>query len=251
MEDRQRAAPVIAPAAGRRRGIWIAVVFVLLAALAVGYVAADREWPFTRSSVIEALQQQSGSNVQVQTFRQMYFPTPGCVAEGVSFRRGNSGQPFLTIQKLTITSNYPALLAHHISNIKADGLHVTIAEQPESSAAETSQGFNIGTFSSGVTIGQNCCRRSGHRIRTHRRSQASTHLLDPKLTLHDLGAGKPLAFQATVQIPQPPAEVDVKGTFGAWQAGHGGESELSGYVCPADRRCCATRAKASALPPAD
>ena len=52
--------------------------------------------------------------------------------------------------------------------------------------------------------------------------------LTPKLTLHDLGAGKPLAFQATVQIPQPPAEVDVEGNFGGWQAGHGGESALSG-----------------------
>jgi hypothetical protein len=228
VEDRQRAVPVIAPAAGRRRGIWIAVVFVLLAALAVGYVAADREWPFTRSSIIEALQQQSGSNVQVQTFRQMYFPTPGCVAEGVTFRRGNSGQPFLTIQKLTITSNYPALLAHHISNIKADGLHVTIAEQPESSAAETSQGFNIGTFSSGVTIGQIVADGAAIEFAPTADRKQALIFLTPKLTLHDLGAGKPLAFQATVQIPQPPAEVDVKGTFGAWQAGHGGESELSG-----------------------
>jgi hypothetical protein len=228
VEEHQNATPAPTYGGGRRRGILIAVVVLLLAVLIVGYAVMDREWPFTRAAVIQALQQQSGGAVQVQSFRQMYLPVPGCVAEGVTLRRGNSdGQPFLTIQRLTITSNYPSLLAHHISSIKADGLHITVAPQSESSA-EASPAFNVGSFNSGLTIGKIVADGAAVEFAPTTDRRQAFILRTPKLMLHDLGAGKPLAFQATVQIPQPPAEVDVEGKFGAWQAGHGGESALSG-----------------------
>ncbi len=47
---------------------------------------------------------------------------PGCIAGGVSCRRGGSnGGRYLTIKQLTITSNYAGMLANHISTIKAAG----------------------------------------------------------------------------------------------------------------------------------
>jgi hypothetical protein len=221
--------PATSPAGGRRRGIWIAVIVVLTVVIIIGAVVLDREWPFTQTAVIQALQQQSGGDVQIQSFRQMYFPVPGCVAEGVSFRRGGTNaQPFLTIKQLTITSNYAGLLAHHISTIKADELRVTIAEQPDASAAGTSQGFNIGSFSSNVTVGQIIADGAAIEFAPTSDRKQALIFLTPRLNLHNVGPGKPLAFQATVQIPQPPAEVDVEGEVGPWQAGHGGESALSG-----------------------
>lgn len=228
-EERPTVTPATSPAGGRRRGVWIAVPVVVALAIIVGAVVLEREWPFTQASVIQALQQQSGGDVQIQSFRQMYFPVPGCIAGGVSFRRGGSnGQPFLTIKQLTITSNYAGMLAHHISTIKADKLRITVAEQPESSAAGTPQGFNVGSFSSNVTVGQIIADGAAIEFSPTSDRQQALIFLAPRLNLHDVGAGKALAFQATVQIPQPPAEVDVEGKFGPWHAGHGGESALSG-----------------------
>lgn len=228
VEEQQSVAPALKPAGNRRIVIWIVAVIVLLSGLAIGYVVMDREWPFTRSSIIQALQEQSGGNVQVQSFRQMYLPVPGCVAEGVTFRRGNNNdQPFLTIQTLTIRTNYPGLLAHHISTIRADGLHVTVEPKP-SSSDETSAPFNVGSFSSGLTIGQITADDAAIEFAPTTDRKQPLIFRTPKLILHDLGAGKPLSFRATVQIPQPPAEVDVEGKFGAWQPGHGGETALSG-----------------------
>jgi len=60
VEEHQNATPALKYGGGRRRGILIAVVVLLLAVLLVGYAVMDREWPFTRAAVIQALQQQSG-----------------------------------------------------------------------------------------------------------------------------------------------------------------------------------------------
>ena len=204
-------------------------MIVLLALLLVGGVIANRKWPFTRAAVIQALQEQSGGNVQVQSFRQTYLPEPGCVAEGVTFRQGNTtGRPFLSIQKLTITTNYPGLLIHYISTVRAEGLHVTIETQPQSAQESGSSSFNVGTLSPDLRIGEIVADNAAVEFAANADRKQALIFRTPKLTLRDLAAGKPMAFQATVQIPEPPAEVDVAGNFGAWQSGHGGESILSG-----------------------
>ncbi len=227
VEERQPAAPT-KPVQNRRRGVLIAVI-VLLALLLVGGVIANRKWPFTRAAVIQALQEQSGGTVQVQSFRQTYLPEPGCVAEGVTFRQGNTtGRPFLSIQKLTITTNYPGLLIHYISTVRAEGLHVTIETQPQSAQESGSSSFNVGTLSPDLRIGEIVADNAAVEFAANADRKQALIFRTPKLTLRDLAAGKPMAFQATVQIPEPPAEVDVAGNFGAWQSGHGGESILSG-----------------------
>jgi hypothetical protein len=228
VKEHQPAGATTKPVQNRRRSILIAVI-VLLGLLLIGGVIANREWPFTRDAVIQALQQQSGGNVQVQSFHQTYLPEPGCVAEGVTFRQADKAvRPFLTIQKLTITTNYPGLLIHYISTVRAEGLHVTIETQPQSGEESSSTSFNVGTLSPGLKIGEIIADNAAVEFAANAERKQALIFRTPKLTLRDLAEGKPMAFQATVQIPEPPAEVDVAGNFGAWQSGHGGESILSG-----------------------
>src|SRR5207247_10669036 len=54
------------------------------------------------------------------------FP-PGCVAENLSFQRAASAPPFITIRRLTISSNLAGLLRHHVSLFRAEGTHVIAA----------------------------------------------------------------------------------------------------------------------------
>ncbi len=159
----------------------------------------------------------------------MYLPKPGCVAENVTFRRSGekTGQPFLTIPSLKIIGTYSGLLTNHISVIKADGLHVTVATS-QSSAAGTPGPFNVGRSMSGLKIGKIIADGATIEFAPTAERKQPLIVRIPKLIVHNLEDGKPLQFQARVQLPQPPIDLDAEGEFGPWSAGHGGESKTSG-----------------------
>ncbi len=210
----------------RGRRVIAVVVLGLLVCIVVAGVVASKKWPFTHDAIIQALQQQTGGDVQIGTFHQMYLPKPGCIAENVSFRYSGdkSGRSFLHIQTLKIVGTYHGLLTNHISLIHADGVRVIVA--PADTGAPGP--FNVGRLMYGFTIGKVIA--DGAKIEfppTTERKQALIFRI-PKLVVHDLEDGKPLQFEANLQVPQPPIDLDVEGEFGAWNAGHGGESKIKG-----------------------
>jgi hypothetical protein len=217
LQERESASPTVTPPI--RRGALITAIILLLA-LAVLVVVMAREWPFNRYAVIQSLQQQAGMSVEIGKFRETYFPRPECIAEAVTFRREGGGQPFISIQKLTIVSSYANLPAHHIDMVRAAGFHLIVdgGTVPE----------NIAQTSSGVSIGQLIADGAEVEFPAQRRGEQSTVFQVPKLVLHQIADGNPLQFEATVRLPHPSAEVDVKGTFGPWRSGHGGDTALSG-----------------------
>ena len=81
----------------------------LLAVVVIGGAAVlvASRWPFTRDTIVRALQEKFSSTVELKTFHGTYF-TPGCVAEGVTFRRNGdrNAPPIATIEKLTIQGSY-------------------------------------------------------------------------------------------------------------------------------------------------
>lgn len=226
-ESQSAAITAKVPHRGGRR--IVIILIVLLACIVVAGVVASHKWPFTHDAILRALQQQAGGDVQIGSFHQMYLPKPGCIAENVTFRHSGdkTGQPFLTIKSLKIVGTYHGLLTNHIAVIRADELHVTIAPA-QSSASGTPGPFNVGRLTSGLTIGKIIADGAVIEFApTAERKQALIFRI-PKLLVHDLEEGKPLAFHATLQVPQPPIDLDAEGNFGPWIAGHGGESKASG-----------------------
>ncbi len=209
---------------------WLVVTaIVVLACFSVFAVSVAHEWPFSRTSIVQALQQQLGTPVQIAGFRQFYFPHPGCVAEGLSFRRGpgsSAGPPLITIQKLVMVGSYPGLLTHHIDKVHAVGLRVSIPPPEQSEPGGGYQG-SVGALSSGLTIGQIVADGAELDVMGSADDKPLIFRI-PKLVLNNLEDKHPLTFNASVQIPQPPADVDVAGKFGPWQAGNAGQTRLSG-----------------------
>src|SRR5579862_5443672 len=86
-------------------------------------------WPFTQAAVIAALQEKFSSTVEFKTFRGTYL-TPGCIAEGVTFRLNDnpSAPPFATVEKLTIEGEYFGFFTSpkRIGRVKVEGLRVLI-----------------------------------------------------------------------------------------------------------------------------
>jgi len=212
-ERRSAGAPV-------RRGIWI-VAIVLLIGLAVLVVVAAREWPFTRETVIKSLRQQAGSAVQIGNFRETYFPHPGCIAENVTFRQDPSAPALITIQTLTIVGSYHGLLTRHLDTVRAEGFRLVVSQQAAPGSLE-----NLGK--TGLSIGQLVADGAEIEFPSQQPGKAPLVFRIPKLDLYDVADSRPLNFQTTVQLPEPPAEVEVAGQFGPWQSGQAGQTNLSG-----------------------
>ena len=230
VDVRQSADTTVKPRQNGRR-VLAAVLLLLLVSVAVAGVVASRKWPFSHAAIIQALQQQAGGEVQIGSFQQMYFPKPGCVAENVTFRHSGdrTGQPYLTIPSLKIVGTYHGLLTRHIAVVKADGLHITIAPTATASGPGGAPGpFNIGILMSGLSIGKIIADGAVIEFAPTAERKQPLIVRIPRLVVHDVADGKPLPFQATLQIPEPPIGLDVEGEFGPWQAGHGGESKTTG-----------------------
>jgi hypothetical protein len=198
-------------------------VFLAVAALLLVVVAWH--WPFTREAVVKSLQRQSGGIVEIGHFRRIYLPLPGCVADQVTFRPAKNAPPFLTIRQLAILGSYPGLFSRHITTIRADGFHLVIVRNGGLSAS--SPGAAIGTTSDGLTIGQLIADGAELEFLSTEREKPLVFRI-PKLVLKHIQDRQALNFQATVELPEPRAEVDVSGKFGPWQSGNAGQTQLSG-----------------------
>jgi hypothetical protein len=62
------------------RGIKVGGLLMFVVICSAALLVASR-WPFTRDTVLRALQEKFASTVEFKTFYGTYF-TPGCVAEG-------------------------------------------------------------------------------------------------------------------------------------------------------------------------
>lgn len=217
------------PRLGRPKRHWsvvAAAAVVLLCVVILGIVYLHN-WPFTRQAVMQALEQQAGATIQMSGFHEVYFPHPGCVADGVSFRSAtqSAGPPFITIQKLTIVGSYVGLLAHHISSVRADGLHITVPPREQAQAAGTPG--SVGALRSGITIGELVADGAELDVATESGKEPLVFRIE-KLRLSNLAAGHPMGYQTLVHIPQPPADLTVNGKFGPWQPDNAGQTQLSG-----------------------
>lgn len=210
----------------RRRWI-LAAVLLLMVGLTVAFVELVLQWPFTESAVIQSLQQQSGSKVQIASFQRMYFPHPGCRAQEVTFRRQGNAAPLITISRLTIMSSYHRLLFHHLTFIRAQQVHVTIPPSGKPVGPEASP-IQLGMLHSGLTIGKLIADGAEVEFLSDQSGRAPLVFQIPKLALHDLAAGQPLLYHARIHLPLPPADVDVRGKFRPFLHGNVGQTNISG-----------------------
>ena len=83
----------------RRRIVFILTVFVVCVVGLGAVVLVLCRRAFSQRAVLQDLREASDSQVEIRSFRQIFFPVPGCVLEGVVFRDGLSrANPLATCQ---------------------------------------------------------------------------------------------------------------------------------------------------------
>ena len=200
----------------------------VLLALGILAILLVRNWPYSESVLIPAIQDSFRAEVKIKSFRRFYFPHPGCAAEYVTLTRPGQPSPtafLVTVQKIVIVGRYLDFLfrPHHFGNIKLDGLYVRIPSHHEGQPFKPSSG---GTQN--ITVG--AITTNGAVLEFPR-----PHHTDPfKFEIHylrveSIAAGSPMSYQLTMAIPEPPAELQSQGSFGPWKKPIG-EIPLHGMV---------------------
>ena len=226
IEDRPYVSTTAKALARPRRWIGIAALVVFVCVLVLAAISV-KEWPFTRAAVVQALEQQSGSSVEIGHFRHIYFPHPGCVAAGVVFRRSGNSTPLITIRKLTIMGSYHTLMLHHITIIRAEDTHLRIPPQAEAVGPESTP-IDLGSLHSGLTIGKIIADGAQVEFLPDQPGKPSLVFHISKLGLHNLAEGQPLLYHASIDLPLPPAEVYVEGKLNPVRHGQVGTTVMSG-----------------------
>jgi hypothetical protein len=199
----------------------IVALGVVLVLLAVGVALWLRYSPFAQSSVIRNLQEASDSQVTVRSFREVHFPFPGCVLEGLTFRHGKAtNPPLITIERLTVRASYLGMLRMHVAKVTAEGMRITVAPFGENEPVHTipSKNYYDEIVADGAVL------KFMPEDPTEKPVQFDIH----EATLRDVSWSGPLEYKVAVHNPLPPGEIKAEGKFGVWQEGNAGDTPLSG-----------------------
>jgi hypothetical protein len=208
----------------RRGALWIGVVTASV--ILAGLIFLLRYFPFSERTVSASMRETFPSEITIHHFKTVYFPHPGCTAEGVTFRSISSPAgypPVVTIQKLIIQGSYADFIfrPHHIWKVFLDGLHVQIP--PLKNTGE----FTGGYTDSRMTIGE--VGTNGAVVEfAHENSKATTRFEIHELSLGEVSAKAGMYYRVNMRNPTPPGEIIATGHFGPFQANDPRQTRVSG-----------------------
>ena len=203
----------------------------LVAVVVIGGAAAllASHWPFTRDTIVKALQEKFSSTVELKTFQATYF-IPGFVAEGVTFRRNNdrNAPPIATVEKLTVQGSYWGLFSipKRIGRVRVEGLHVFASPSSESTGNEARPAANPEPLA--VVISEIIADGSVVEFASGEPGTEPLKFEIHKLTLNSVADDRPMSFHAALLNPEPPGEIRTDGQFGPLQPKNVGHTSVSG-----------------------
>ncbi len=205
----------------------------LLALVVIGGAAVlmASRWPFTRDSIVGALQKKFSSTFEVKTFHGTYFP-PGCIAEGVIFRRNSdpNAPPIATIEKLTIQGAYWEFFGsligtpQRVRQVRIEGLHIFASPGSERIGNAQPAG---GPKQSALIIDQIIANGAVLEFASSEPGTEPLKFEIHELTLNSVADDRPLSFHVALLNPKPPGEIRADGHFGPLQPQNLGQTPLS------------------------
>lgn len=204
------------------RGKAILIILVVAAVcIAAGLALSwSRIWPFTETAVVQDLSEASNSTVTIRSSHRTYFPSPGCILEGVEFHHGPDKWTLITIDKLTIEGSYSGIITKHVPRIRAEGGHVFVPPLGSHVTFETQHSKLV--VDELVADGTVVEFASQEPNKKPLRFEVHQGLLRNVQWIH------PIDYDLKVHNPEPPGEIATRGKFGVWVKGRPGETPISG-----------------------
>jgi hypothetical protein len=211
----------------QKRPLWLTgkligiILFVVAAGCILLVVLAMRYWPFAKGPVLDDLGVASDSQVQVRSFHETYFPSPGCVLEGLVFHHGDANStPLMTIDRLTIQGSYAGMLAMQVKRMTVEGLHIVVPPFGTGAAFHTSK--------SKITVGELIANGAVLEFALHEAGKPPLRFDIHELSLQNVGWSGPLTYRVKIHNPNPPGEITAEGNFGVWSESEPENTPVSG-----------------------
>ncbi|PYV79728.1 MAG: hypothetical protein DMG93_20290 [Acidobacteria bacterium] len=202
---------------GRRTSKLLVIASAVLVIVVItGALLARHYWPFTESAIRKDLASAASARVQFGSFHKQYFP-PGCVAENVSFQRDASAPPFITIRRLTISSNLAGLLRHRVGLFRAEGTHV-IAAPNEFGRNQVRKQTTIDNFVANDAVLEV----------SEKNAQPPLRFIFHRFSLQNLNGQGTTTFAAEFDNPEPHGVLKASGQFGPWNSNEPVATPVSG-----------------------
>jgi hypothetical protein len=203
----------------------------LLALVVIGGAAllVSSHWPFTRDTIVRTLQEKFSSTVELRTFHGTYW-TPGCVAEGVTFRRNSdrNAPPIATIEKLTIQGSYRGFftIPKRVRRVRVEGLRIFVSPRSERTGNEARPTGSLEQFA--LIIDEIIADGAVVEFASGEPGAEPLKFDIHKLTLNSVADDRPMSFHATLLNAKPPGEIRTDGQFGPLRPQNVGQTILSG-----------------------
>ena len=185
-------------------------------------------WPFTRDVVVRALEQKFSGTVEMKAFQRIYFP-PGCIAEGVTFRRNSDRDhpPIAAIEKLTIQGAYWEFFRSpkRVRRVRIEGLRMFVSSGSERIENAAQPGS---PKQSALIIDQIIADGAVMEFASGQSGKEPLKYEIHKLTLNSVADDRPLSFHAALLNAVPPGAIRTDGQFGPLQTQDVGQTRLSG-----------------------
>jgi AsmA-like C-terminal region len=225
----------------RRWVLWMGMGFVLLAI--VGAVAV--EWalrqmqPLIRRKVVETLSARFNSPVELD--RLSLSVDKDVIVTGGGLRilylagptkpdaRPNA-PPMLTVESFEFRTGWRELLrpTTRLVTVKVHGLQMTIPPKEEHGPAMPDDPKRKGQSALGIAVDKIECTDAKIVIETSKPGKKPLEFNVSRLTLTDVGAKKPLNYDAVLVNPKPVGDVHSTGHFGPWQKDNPRDTPMDG-----------------------
>ncbi len=235
--------------------LWIvAVLLVVLIGLGIAaQIALDRAEPVLRARVLDTLAARYDSRIELDKFHVSVIR--GFEAEGDGLRlypkRFLTNQPFLAITKFTFRVSWLSLVhtPMHVGQVAVEGMLINIPPKEQRGQAATASPSSPATTSpegEARVASTPANSKTGHPpgikmyvdeviirnlrilIGTSKPGKLPLDFEVSGITLHSVGPGKPMQFEATLVNPKPIGDIQSSGYFGPFNQESPGDSPVWG-----------------------
>ncbi len=205
---------------------------VLLACLVAIAAFAALHWPFRRGRMQPVLEKVLASHIEMRSYRMVFFPHPGFVAQGLTLHRfaASNIPPVGTARRLIVEGRYSdlLLLRNRVQRFDVDQLHVTI---PPPGSEANKQDFPPGSakdFAGGQTTIANFHLQDATLDLVSRSGKLFRYPIRD-LRLGNVRRGHTVTFSVVMSNAVPRGEIRASGTFGPLLPNQLGQTAAAGH----------------------
>lgn len=199
---------------------WIIGAGCIILALVAYLIFLFLNWPFTKQSVIDVLQEATFRSVKMERFYKTFLP-PGCVAERVQFehRVHKNNPPIIFIDKLIIHGSWWGLLTaqYRLSLVKVQNMHVLVPPAEVHGKPDPLMPLNR-TPSSVKTLRIDKIVADGAVLDfAHEDGSKPYRVTVDKLAVYDISNNSSIHYKVVLTNSLPPGKIHSTGVFGPWR----------------------------------